>query len=72
MRNEMEIAETTEERQERLWDELQYRKTMLRVIKRLDNFKVLLQRYDAACESEIMAVDELHIVGRCVRLEAEL
>lgn len=25
--------ETTEERQERLWDELQYRKTMLRVIK---------------------------------------
>ena len=27
--------ETTEERQERLWDELQYRKTMLRVIKRL-------------------------------------
>lgn len=27
--------ETTEERQERLWDELQYRKTMLRVIKSL-------------------------------------
>lgn len=25
--------ETTEERRERLWDELQYRKTMLRVIK---------------------------------------
>lgn len=45
---------------------------VLRLIKRLDNFKVLLQRYDAACESEIMAVDELHIVGRCVRLEAEL
>ena len=35
MRNELEIAETTEDRQERLWDELQYRKTMLRVIKRL-------------------------------------
>ena len=45
---------------------------VLRVIKRLDNFKVLLQRYDAACESEIMAVDVLHIVGRCVRLEAKL
>jgi transcriptional regulator with XRE-family HTH domain len=45
---------------------------MLRMIKRLDNFKVLLQRYDAACESEIMAVDEVHVVGRCVRLEAEL
>lgn len=45
---------------------------VLRMIKRLDNFKVLLQRYDAACESEIMAVDEVHVVGRCVRLEAEL
>lgn len=33
MRNELEIAEATEDRQERLWDELQYRKTMLRVIK---------------------------------------
>ena len=27
--------ETTEERQDRLWDELQYRKTMLSVVKRL-------------------------------------
>lgn len=27
--------ETAEERQERLWDELRYRKTMLRVIKHL-------------------------------------
>ena len=46
---------------------------MLRVLKRLDNFKVLLQRYDAACGGrDAMAVDELHIVGRCVRLEAEL
>lgn len=33
MRNELEITETAEDRQERLWDELQYRKTMLRVIK---------------------------------------
>ncbi len=31
MRNELEIAETTEERQERLWDELQYRKAMRRM-----------------------------------------
>lgn len=45
---------------------------VLRLVKRLDNFKVLLQRYDAACESEIVAVDELRVVGRCVRLEAEL
>lgn len=33
MRNALAVVETTEERQERLWDELQYRKTMLRVIK---------------------------------------
>lgn len=45
---------------------------MLRMVKKLDNFKVLLQRYDASCESEIMSVDELKIVGRGVRLEAEL
>ena len=42
------------------------------MIKRLDNFKILLQRYDAACESEVAAVEDVHVVGRCVRLEAEL
>ena len=26
----------------------------------------------AACESEVAAVDEVRVVGRCVRLEAEL
>lgn len=45
---------------------------VLRLVKRLDNFKVLLQRYDAACESEIVQVEDLRVVGRCVRLEAEL
>ena len=45
---------------------------VLRMVKQLDNFKVLLQRYDAACESEVVAIDEVHVVGRCVRLEAEL
>ena len=35
MRNELEVRETTEDRRERLWDELQYRKTMLRVVKNL-------------------------------------
>lgn len=45
---------------------------VLRMVKKLDNFKVLLQRYDAACESEVCAMDEVHVVGRCVRLEAEL
>ena len=45
---------------------------VLRMVKQLDNFKVLLQRYDAACESEVCAIDEVRVVGRCVRLEAEL
>ena len=45
---------------------------VLRVVKQLDHFKVLLQRYDAACESEVSAIDEVKVVGRCVRLEAEL
>ena len=45
---------------------------MLRMVKQLDNFKVLLQRFDAACESEVSAIDEVKVVGRCVRLEAEL
>lgn len=45
---------------------------VLRMVKRLDNFRVLLQRYNAACESEIQGVEELTVVGRCVRLEAEL
>jgi len=33
---------------------------------------VLLQRYDAACESEVCAIGDVRVVGRCVRLEAEL
>ena len=45
---------------------------VLRMVKRLDNFKVLLQRYDDACESEIVAVNDLRVAGRCVRLEADL
>ena len=45
---------------------------VLRRIKQLDNFKVLLQRYDTACENEVCSIDEVHVVGRCVRLEAEL
>ena len=45
---------------------------VLRMVKQLDNFKILLQRYDAACENEVAAVDSVHVVGRCVRLEAEL
>jgi len=32
----------------------------------------MLQRYDSAFESEIVNMSDLHITGRCVRLEAEL
>ena len=45
---------------------------VLRMVKQLDNFKVLLQRYDAACENEVCAIGDVRVVGRCVRLEAEL
>ncbi len=45
---------------------------VLRKTKKLEHFKVMLQRYDAQCESEIMNLNELNCVGRCVRLEAEL
>ncbi len=45
---------------------------VLRKIKRLEGFQVMLQRYDTECESEIKQVTEVTCVGRCVRLEAEL
>ncbi|MDD4080348.1 MAG: helix-turn-helix domain-containing protein [Eubacteriales bacterium] len=44
----------------------------LRLIKLLPRYQVMLQRYDSAFESEIVNMSDLHIVGRCVRLEAEL
>ena len=44
----------------------------LRLIKLLPRYQVMLQRYDSAFESEIVNMSDLHITGRCVRLEAEL
>ncbi len=32
----------------------------------------MLQRYDSAFESEIVNLSELQVIGRCLRLEAEL
>jgi len=44
----------------------------LRKVKRLEGFRVMLQRYDTECESEIKNLNEVTFAGRCVRLEAEL
>lgn len=45
---------------------------LLRMIKILPRFQVMLQKYDQAFESEIVNIADLKVVGRCVRLEAEL
>lgn len=45
---------------------------ILRKVKRLNEYQAMLQRYDESCESEIKNYNELAVVGRCVRLEAEL
>ena len=45
---------------------------VLRSIKLLPRFQVLLQRYDEAFEGDIHNLADLQVVGRCVRLEAEL
>ena len=38
----------------------------------MPNFQVMLQKFDQACESEIKNLNAITVVGRCVRLEAEL
>ena len=43
------------------------RKTIL-----MAGFQVMLQHYEDSCESEIKNLNEVTVVGRCVRLEAEL
>ena len=43
------------------------RKTVL-----MPGFQVMLQTYDDRCESEIKNLNEVTVVGKCVRLEAEL
>ena len=43
------------------------RKTIL-----MAGFQVMLQTYDDRCESEIKNLNEVTVVGKCVRLEAEL
>ncbi len=38
----------------------------------MPNFQVMLQKFDQSCESEIKNLNAVTVVGRCVRLEAEL
>ena len=45
---------------------------VLRKVSVLPRFQAMLQRFDATCESEIRNFNELTVVGRCVRLEADL
>ena len=45
---------------------------LLRRIKLLPRYQVMLQHYDSALESEIVNLSDLRIAGRCARLEAEL
>ncbi len=45
---------------------------MLRVIKSLPRFQVMLQTFDNAFDSEVANIADLTIIGRGVRLEAEL
>lgn len=45
---------------------------ILRKVKLMERFQVMLQHYDDQCESEIKNLNELQFIGRCVRLEAEL
>jgi len=45
---------------------------VLRKIKVLPRFQAMLQKYDNELESDIKNFADLTIVGRCVRLEADL
>ena len=45
---------------------------MLRQTKLLPRFQVMLQWFDQAFDSEIVNLSDLKVLGRCVRLEADL
>ena len=45
---------------------------ILRKTVAMPNFQVMLQKFDQTCESEIKNLNAITVVGRCVRLEAEL
>ncbi len=45
---------------------------ILRKVTVLPHFQAMLQRFDLECESEVRNFSDLTVVGRCVRLEADL
>ncbi len=45
---------------------------ILRKTVAMPNFQVMLQKFDQSCESEIKNLNSITVVGRCVRLEADL
>ena len=45
---------------------------ILRKVNRMQGFQIMLQKFDNACESEVVNMNELMCVGRAVRLEAQL
>ncbi|MBQ9264534.1 MAG: helix-turn-helix transcriptional regulator [Clostridia bacterium] len=45
---------------------------VLRKMKRVNDYQAMLQKYDESFESEIKNYNEITVVGRCVRLEADL
>jgi len=45
---------------------------MLRKLKRLENFHILLQSYDREYSAETYALNEVNCLGRCVRAEINL
>jgi len=44
----------------------------LYVIKLLPRYQLLLQSFDKQSETEVAAMADVRIIGKCVRLEAEL
>ena len=44
----------------------------LKMVKRVNDYQAMLQTYRDACESEIRNYNEITVVGRCLRLEADL
>ena len=48
-----------------------YGKIMRKTVS-MPNFQVMLQKFDQSCESEIRNLNAITVVGRCVRLEADL
>jgi hypothetical protein len=59
------------ERESSLIIDTPYGKIMRKTVS-MPNFQVMLQKFDQSCESEIRNLNAVTVVGRCVRLEAEL